>query len=118
MGISCNGHNLNNFGEIYFKLGGDVPWVGVYQVCSNGHVPMNLDFFYDFFSKISTKVLIGKFNMGISCNGHNFNNIDQIYFKLGGDVPWVDLYQVCSNGHALLIFGFFMNLFVLFWGEP
>ena len=56
--------------------------------------------------------------MGISCNGHNFNNIDQIYFKLGGDVPWVDLYQVCSNGHALLIFGFFMNLFVLFWGKP
>ena len=37
--------------QIYFKLGGNVPWVGVYQVCSNGHVPMNLDFFMIFFQK-------------------------------------------------------------------
>merc|ERR1712212_1097509 len=62
------------------------------------------------------KNLYKSFNMGISCNGYNLNNFRQIYFKLGGDVPWVDLYQVCSNGHALLIFGFFMNFFVHFWG--
>ena len=43
--------------QIYFKLGGNVPWVGVYQVCSNGHVPMNLDFFMIFFQKSLQKFL-------------------------------------------------------------
>ena len=43
--------------------------------------------------------------------------VSQIHFKLGGDVPWVGLYQVCSNGHGPVIFGFFMNFFVHFWGK-
>ena len=33
----------------------------------------------------------------------------QIHFKLGGYVPGVGPYQVCSNGHGPVIFGVFMN---------
>ena len=62
-------------------------------------------FFYDFFSKISTKVLIGKFNMGISCNGYNFNNFGQICAKLGRDVPFISVYLFCANSHAPVMFG-------------
>ena len=43
--------------------------------------------------------------------------VGQIHFKLGGDVPWVGVYQVCSNGYGPLIFGFLMNFFVLFWAN-
>ena len=57
-------------------------------------IPMLIDIF-DFFSKM----------------------VSQIHFKLGGYVPWVALYQVCSNGHGPVIFGFLMNFFVHFWGN-
>ena len=46
-------------------------------------IPMLTDIF-DFFSK----------------------TVNQIHLKLGGDVPWVSLYQVYSNGHGPVIFGF------------
>ena len=37
----------------------------------------------------------------------------QLLFKHHQDVPWLGLYQVCSNGHTLMVnFGFFMNFFV------
>ena len=45
-----------------------------------------------------------------------FKTVNQIQFKLDGYVPWVGLYQVCSNGHAPVIFGFFMN-FLFIFGE-
>ena len=41
--------------------------------------------------------------------------ISQIHFKLGGDMPWVGLYQVFSNGHGPVIFGFFMIFVVGFF---
>ena len=34
---------------------------------------------------------------------------------IGGNVPWVGLYQVCSNSRGPVIFGFLMNFFVLFF---
>ena len=37
--------------------------------------------------------------------------VSQIHFKLGGKVPLVGFYQVCSNGHAPVIFGFSMICF-------
>ena len=41
-----------------------------------------------------------------------FKTGGQILFKLGGDVSWVDPYQVCSIGHAPVIFLIFlMNFF-------
>ena len=43
--------------------------------------------------------------------------VGRILFKLGGDVPWVDVYQVCSLGGAAIIFRFFTNFFLHFWGE-
>ena len=30
--------------------------------------------------------------------------VSQIHFKLDGNVPWMGLYQVCSNGHGPVIF--------------
>ena len=45
--------------------------------------------------------------MGITMVIHIFNLISktggQIYFKLGGEVPWMGAYYVCSYGHALVI---------------
>ena len=34
---------------------------------------------------------------------------DQIHSELGGNVPWVGLDYVCSNGHGPVIFRFLMN---------
>ena len=60
-------------------------------------------------------------SMGSAMVIHIFNLISkttiQIHFKLGVDMPWMGLYQVCSNGHGPVIFGFFMNSFVHFWGK-
>ena len=33
--------------------------------------------------------------------------VSQIHFKLGGYVPWVGPYQVCSNGYGPVIFWMF-----------
>ena len=44
------------------------------------------------------------------------NTVCQTHFKFGGDVPWVSVYQVYLNGHASVIFEFFIN-FLLFFGE-
>ena len=52
-------------------------------------IPMLIDIF-DFFSK----------------------TVSQIDFKLGEYVPWVGLYQVCSNGHGPVIFGILVNFLV------
>ena len=41
--------------------------------------------------------------------------VGQIHFKLGGDVPFVGLYRVCSIGHSSVIFGF-LNFFCAFSG--
>ena len=57
-------------------------------------IPMLIDIF-DFFSK----------------------TVNQIHFKLGGDVPWVSLYQACSNGHGPVIFGFFMKFLGSIFGH-
>ena len=42
--------------RIHFKFGGDMPWLGLYGVCSNGHGPVFLDFkryFVHFWAKSS-----------------------------------------------------------------
>ena len=36
--------------------------------------------------------------------------VSQINFKLDGDVSWVGLYHVCSNGRGPVIFYFFIGL--------
>ena len=43
--------------------------------------------------------------------------VSQIQFKLGGDVPWVGLYQVCSSGRGPVIFGFLMNFLGSIFGQ-
>ena len=37
---------------VHFKLGGDVTWVGFYQVCSNGYGPVIFGFFMIFWGFI------------------------------------------------------------------
>ena len=39
--------------------------------------------------------------------------VSQIHFKRDGDMPWVGLYQVCSNCHDPVIFEFFMIFVVV-----
>ena len=59
--------------------------------------------------------------MGIALVIYIFNffckTVCQIHFKLDGDVPWIDLYQVCPNGHGPLIFRFFTIFLGSFLGE-
>ena len=103
--------------QIVLKRGRNVPWRRVTQGCSVGSVALDPWFLTIF----SIWVLIGQCihsywllckSMGIAMVIHIFNLISkttiQIHFKLDGDVPWVGLYQVCSNGHDPVIFGFLM----------
>ena len=59
--------------------------------------------------------------MGITRVIHTFDlitkTISRTHFKFGGDVPWVNLYQVCSNGHAPVIFWFFMNILLILFAK-
>ena len=71
---------------------------------------------------VSTKVwwaAEGLYKMGgdpslsVMSSIHNYifavsETVNQIHFKLGGDIglPWMGLYQICSNGHAPVNFGF------------
>ena len=59
-------------------------------------------------------------SMGIAMIIDNFDlfsiTIHQIHCKLGGDMPWVGLYQICSNGYGPLIFEFFINFFIAHFG--
>ena len=43
--------------QIYFKLDGDVPWVGLHQVCSNSRVTIIFLFFMIFFVFLILKIL-------------------------------------------------------------
>ena len=54
-------HNFDFFSktisQIHFKLSGDMPWVGLYQVYLNGHGPVIFGFVMNFFGSFSGEIL-------------------------------------------------------------
>ena len=97
--------NIFNFSAtadwISFKLGGDVHWIGLYQVCSNGHGPVIFGFFMNFFVLFSEKYSKIFFSRTTSQN----------CLKFGRHVSKISLYQDCSRQIAAIVFLFFMNFF-------
>ena len=110
--------------QIVMKLGGNVPCRKVTQSCTLGGVTLVSWFLTNFSIWVLTAKCIHSYvllckSMGNLMLIHNFDFFSktdgQIHSKLGGNVPWVGFYQVCTNGHGPVIFGFFMNFFVLFF---
>ena len=102
-------------GQIHFKLGENVLCGRVKQSCSLGGTALNPWFLTNFSIRVLIGLCIQSYwllckSMGIAMLNHMFDffskTVSQIHFKLGGDMPWVGLYQVCSNGHGPMIYGF------------
>ena len=108
--------------HVELKHSGNVSRRGLKQSCSRGCVTMDSWFLTNF----SFRVLIGicVHSYWLLCNSMGSlmlidifdffsETVSQIHLKFGGDVPLVGLYRVCSNGHAPMIFGFFINFLIL-----
>ena len=89
-------------GQIHFKLGRGVPWVGLYHVCSNGHGPvifgLFMTVFVDFFVKMLKNLLLR--NSLTNC------------FEITQGYTWGHLHLNFFHKATLLFFSIFLNEFL------